>query len=203
MKGKQQILHIHGGMPKSTHEAYLEMISQWDYVPDSEKVIRWSKNYSNFLDSNFEILRPQMPNGHFASYKAWDIWFQKIVPYIKNDVVLVGHSLGGGFLMKWLSENILDINIKALHLVAPTFDYKYKDYPLGDFENSSFPGIFFKNNIATVHLYHSKDDPEVPIIESENYSQQIPNSQFHIFEDRGHFLDETFPELFKNIENNN
>jgi len=199
MKEKQQVLHLHGGMPAISHKNYLNMISSWSYNPWNIS-IRWSKRYSKFLNENFEIIRPDMPNSDYASYEAWDIWFQKALPYLKNNLTLVGHSLGGGFLMKWLAQNKLPITVKQLHLVAPTFDYTTEDYILGDFSLKEFPGKFFDNNISEVHIYHSKDDPEVPISESEKYHSLLLESHFHIFEDRGHFLGEEFPELFENIK---
>lgn len=70
---------------------------------------------------------------------------------------------------------------------------------LKDFRLSVFPGKLLDKNISEIHIYHSKDDTVVPISESEKYHSQIPGSHFHVFEDRFHFLDKTFPELFENI----
>ncbi|MFT6829782.1 MAG: putative alpha/beta hydrolase family esterase, partial [Candidatus Paceibacteria bacterium] len=160
MKKKQQILHIHGGMPAINYQNYIDMITSWDYDPYKTSN-RWSRRYDEFLGENFEIIRPEMPNGGYAHYKAWDVWFQKVLPYIKDEVTLVGHSLGGGFLMKWMSQNKFPMKIKQLHLVAPTFDHSAPDYDLGDFNNTEFPGMFTRQDIREVHIYHSKDDAEV------------------------------------------
>ncbi|MCD5389810.1 MAG: hypothetical protein LR005_00255, partial [Candidatus Pacebacteria bacterium] len=68
-----------------------------------------------------------------------------------------------------------------------------------DFKITEFPKNFLDNDIGDIHIYHSTDDTVVPISESKKYHAALPNSQFHIFNDRFHFIEETFPELFKNI----
>lgn len=141
-----------------------------------------------------------MPCKQNSQYDEWQIWFERHVEFMREDVILVGHSLSGGFLSKWLSENILPVSIKQLHLVAATFSHESDDYKLSNFRNKSFPGKFFENNIKDVYIYHSEDDPEVPLLESERYHSMIPNSHFHKLNDRGHFLGEEFPELFENIK---
>ncbi|MCI5050941.1 MAG: alpha/beta hydrolase [Candidatus Pacebacteria bacterium] len=199
MKEKQQVVHIHGGMPAINHENYINMIGAWSYDPFKISN-RWSKRYLDFLNENYEIIRPEMPNKDYANYQAWSIWFEKVIPYLRDNVILIGHSLGGGFLMKWLSINILPVSIKQLHLVAPTNNHNSEDYNLGDFINNEFPGNFSENNIPQIYIYHSEDDPEVPLQESESYHKQLQNSELIRFKNRGHFLDETFPELFANIK---
>ena len=44
--------------------------------------------------------------------------FEKALPYFGEENILIGHSLGGSFLLKYLSEHFLE-NISQVHLVAP------------------------------------------------------------------------------------
>jgi len=196
MRKKQQILHIHGGGAYLNYDDYIKDLKLKNYDPDKSNENRWNRNHNLYLDENkFQIFRPEMPCSWNAKYLEWKIWFEKVLPYIKEDVILIGHSLGGNFLAKYLSENVLSVSIKQLHLVAPSYS-KFED----DFKITEFPKNFFENNIAEVHIYHSTDDDQVPISESEKYHNDIPNSQFHKFTDRGHFLGDTFSELFENIK---
>jgi len=199
MENKQQVVHIHGGMPAINPENFREMIESWSYSPDVASP-RWHHKYLETLGDDFGCLRPDMPNKNYAEYGIWDTWFRKVIPFLVDDVVLIGHSLGGGFLMKWLSTNKLPVNVSQLHLVAPTNNHHSKEYDLGDFTNGEFPGRFLENNVSEIYFYHSKDDLEVPISESEKYAKELPDAQFHVFDGRGHFLEETFPELFRNIK---
>ncbi len=201
MKNRQQILHIHGGNAFSSYENYISYLSERTFNPYKTNKNRWNRNYYNFLDENyFEVFRPDMPCAFNAKYYEWKIWFEKIFPYLVDNIILIGHSLGGTFLAKYLSENDFQFKIKQLHLIAPVYDYEDSNEQLADFKITEFPKDFLKNDIDKIHIYHSEDDKYVPISESKKYHTVLPGSHFHKFHDRGHFLDETFPELFNNIK---
>ncbi|MDR0860065.1 MAG: hypothetical protein LBO09_03640 [Candidatus Peribacteria bacterium] len=72
-----------------------------------------------------------------AYYWARKIWFEKIFPYLNNEgTILIGHSLGAMFLLKYLSENTFPQPLSQLHLISSSIDeetgYQEKHY-LGDF----------------------------------------------------------------------
>ena len=102
-------------------------------------------------------------------------------------------------MAKYLSQNNIKYKISQLHLIAAPYDIENDVEQLNNFKITEFPNKLIEKNISDIHIYHSKDDDIVPFEESEKYHVQIPGSQLHVFEDRGHFLGEEFPELFKNI----
>lgn len=59
-----------------------------------------------------------MPNRVYADYAAWKVMFEKLLPYLRDDVIFIGHSLGSCFLFKYLSENKLSVSIKAFFSVG-------------------------------------------------------------------------------------
>lgn len=196
-------MHIHGGGAFNTYEQYLNALDTCNFrVNDDAAQMRWARNYKKFLDqANYELIVPVMPNKHNAKYIEWKIYFEKSFPLLRDGLVLVGHSLGGIFLAKYLSENKLPVSLLQLHLVSTPMQDENEHEQLADFKVEVFPNNFHDNEISQVHIYHSKDDTVVPISESEKYHEAIPDSIFHIFEDRFHFLDEDFPELFESIRN--
>lgn len=203
MEHKQQILHIHGGMAFNSREQYLKVLrEEMDFEINEEKPIeKWHYDYFNFLDENkYQIIKPTMPSKDNATYEEWEIWFEKVIPFLKDNLILVGHSLGGLFLAKYLSENSFSVSIKQLHLVAAVYDYEDEIEQLGDFRLQNFPGKLAEMNIPEIHIYHSTDDTIVPVEEANKYHAALPGSHLHIFEDRFHFIGETFPELFENID---
>jgi len=42
---------------------------------------------------------------------------------------------------------------------------------------------------------HSKDDPVVPISDSDEYASRLPDAELVLFEDKGHFNTEEFSGL--------
>ena len=146
------------------------------------------------LSDTHEFFLPAMPCKENADYTAWSIWFEKFLPYLHDGVVLIGHSLGGGFLLRYLTENKLSIIVTQLHLVAPCV----YEVPGFNIDLTTWKG--FASDVTETHLWHSSDDTIVPIAQSERFAAVYPPAQLHQFSDRFHFLTETFPELLAEIQ---
>jgi hypothetical protein len=116
MKQKQQVVHIHGGTPFASYDLYLQALKEWEIkLDDSFREKRWSRNYDAFLNPDrYQCIRPIMPSKSNPKYLEWVIWFEKLLPHLRDKVIFVGHSLGGIFLAKYLSEHILPITISQL-----------------------------------------------------------------------------------------
>ena len=169
---------------------------------DLEKLrphLDWRYSLQNELGENFEVLLPQMPDKTNAHYNEWKIWFERILPLLDKEIILVGYSLGGIFLAKYLSENNFPKKIKATILVAAPFDDKDSGKSLADFK-LSFPLDRFVKQGGKIYLIQSKGDPEVLFGNLEKYKKALPNAETIVFEDRGHFSQESFPEIIELIK---
>lgn len=146
-----------------------------------------------------DVLLPTFPNGYNAVYDEWKIYFEKLMPFFSDDVRLVGHSLGAMFLIKYLNRHRLKSKIRQLILVAPGYnDSSVEGY--GSF------AIETANNLSSsaeeIHFFHSSDDPIVPFAELSKFEADLTTATFHKRYGRGHFLDETFPELLDILKKN-
>lgn len=197
---KKQVVLIHGGNVFKSYDDYLDFLRNqtFDINKVNSQKERWNRSLDKTLGDDFFTLMPQMPCKQNAKYSEWKIFFEKIIPFLEDSVILIGHSLGGIFLAKYLSENNFPVKISRLHLVAAPFDRASREY-LGDFTlSTSLEKI--KKQIKKIYLYHSKDDQVVSFSEMEKYAKALPEAEKYIFEDRGHFLGEDFPELIENIK---
>src|SRR3990167_84565 len=154
---KKQVVVIHGGDTFETYEKYLDFLCNYEIDSlDYFKHKGWKSILQEKLGDDFEVIRPQMPNKINAKYLEWRIWFEKLVPLLNPEVILIGHSLGGIFLAKYLSENNFPKKIRGVFLVGAGSE--------GDFvAPKSFKQL--EKQGGKIFLYHSKDDRIVPFSE--------------------------------------
>ena len=191
---KKQIVVIHGGDTFEKYEEFLSFLKNFQIDPDYFKKKGWKDTLQDKLGEDFEVIAPNMPNKINAKYLEWKIWFEKYFQFLSEEVVFIGHSLGGTFLAKYISENSFPKKIKALLLVAAPFDDEDSDEFLNDF---ALPVSLAKitEQVDKIYLFHSKDDPVVPFEQVNKYKKALPNSEIIAFTDRQHFNQELFPEL--------
>ncbi len=195
---KRQVILIHGGEAWGTYEEYMNFLRTTKLAnPVTEQPKKWGHSFAEKLGDNFQLITPQMPCAWNAKYDEWKIWFEKYIPYVHDGVVLIGNSLGGIFLTKYLSENIFPKKIESLHLLAAPFGDRScgkAGFTLGN----SLEKI--EQQVSHIHLYQSKDDPVVDFGDFEAYAEALPSAKKHIFKNSGHFQVEEFPELLNNIK---
>jgi uncharacterized protein len=195
---KKQVVVIHGGNSFDSYEKFIDSLRNCEvtlesFLPRTD----WKATLTQELGEDFEVLAPRMPNGHNARYEEWKIWFERMIPFIQDDgVALIGHSQGGIFLAKYLSENKFPKKIAGLFLVAaPHIDTReIGDFALGE----SLSGVV--EQCGNIHLFQSQDDPVVPFGEVERYKKEFPAAEMHLFKDREHFNQKDFPEIIKEIK---
>ena len=193
----KQVLIIHGGNSYSSHKEYLDDLKaqQLDY-----ERLKYSKRWKDWLAEqlpDYDVLTPTFPNGTNAQYDEWVIYFEKILPFLRHDYVLIGHSLGGMFLAKYLHTQTLPIKARQIVLVAARYG-ETPDDSSGSFLVTSATGLDASTD--EVHLFHSKDDPVVDYDNLALFSNDLPYADIHSFDDRGHFNQATFPELLDLIK---
>jgi predicted alpha/beta hydrolase family esterase len=197
---KQQVLVIHGGTTFPNNKKFLEHLSTQDI--DLERLrykLDWKGSLAQDLGNDYDVLTPKMPNASNAQYDEWKIWFENILPRMHKDIILVGHSLGGAFLIRYLSENKVSSSIKALFLIAAPYEANEDEEYLGDFEvtKKNKPLSLQSNQII---IFHSNDDKVVPAEQSKKLHALIRGSILVQFKDYGHFNVERLPELVERIK---
>ncbi|OIO81260.1 hypothetical protein AUJ84_01510 [Candidatus Pacearchaeota archaeon CG1_02_32_132] len=143
---------------------------------------------------------PLMPHVSTPKYNEWKAELEKLNKQIDERSILIGHSAGGAFLLRWLSETNKKIN--KLILVAPGGKHKkaYKVLNSGLYDFNLNAKI--KDNVDEISIFISND--EVHRIENaEKYARDLGAKLIRL-DERGHFLDrqmgtKEFPELLNEI----
>lgn len=142
---------------------------------------------------------PEIPEAFNPQYVLWKREFERF--NIDSDTILVGHSCGAGFLVRWLSEN--KVAIKKLVLVAPWLDPdRSKTTDFFDFKIDTD----ITNRVTGVHVLISNDDDSDIHKSVSIITNDLSNIKIHNFTGMGHFTygqmkTEKFPELLKIITN--
>jgi len=132
------------------------------------------------LINNIFTQTPEMPEAYNPNYEKWSKEFEKFD--VNNETILIGHSCGAGFLIRWLSENKVKIN--KLILVAPWLDPdREKTTAFFSFEISKD----IKDRVTDIHLLVSKDDHNDILKSVSIIRNNIPEVKYHEFSGFKHF----------------
>lgn len=202
---KKQIIYVHGGDSFSQYEDFLNYLRTVPLRdPLTERTTRWPDTLRFELGPEYEVYMPTMPSKFNARYEEWVIWFERYLELVADGVILIGWSLGGMFLAKYLSETPLPKRVQAAFLLAAPSgvygDEAGSGADCAEFRPEAGAVCELTNTIPHVEIWHSKDDPVVPVGEVEWYRAHVPQANFVIFEDRNHFLVESLPELIAAIK---
>jgi len=138
---------------------------------------------------------PELPFPFEPDYAAWKQVFEQLQP--DEETILVGHSTGGGFLVRWLSEN-KDVRVGKVALVAPSLALEWED-------TKQFMQFEIDPNLATrtagITIVWSDDDK--PRTEAVKLLSSVIHN-IHVIElhGMGHLTEEdmhrtNFPELLE------
>ena len=197
---KRQFLYINGWNPKERFNSYYDFLHSLEYNPFEEVFLSWNKTLGKKLWDEWEYFRAPFQERGYADYQAWKIMFEKMFPYLRDDVIIGAWSLGGTFIIKYLSENIFPVKIKRLIFVAAAL-HDSKQEKLGSFTLNKQTISTITSQIGEIIVYHSRDDSIVPFSDFEMMKVYFPEATFREFTDKGHFyLEAELPEIIEDIK---
>lgn len=137
---------------------------------------------------------PELPLPFEPEYSKWHSVFNQFT--IDEETMLIGHSCGAGFLVRWLSENSQKVGKVAL--VAPFLDPNHNEVK-SDFFDFSIKEHLSRQTFETC-IFYSTDDHASIRTSVEQIVTADPTIKEKTFNDKGHFTfndmkTEEFPEL--------
>lgn len=176
-----QILFIQGA-GDGTHDA-------WD-----DKLVA---SLETELGRQYAVRYPRMPNEADPRYPIWKAELFRQFDELDDDAILVGHSVGGTFLIHALAEHRPKRKWGAVFLIAPPF--------LGDGGwpvDETDPVTNLTEELdadVPVFLYHGTADDEVPLGHMELYAQAIAHATTRVLADRDHQLNNDLSDIARDI----
>jgi uncharacterized protein len=149
------------------------------------------------LKKDIAAATPEVP---FAHKPNWDLWKKEVERFeIKPDTTILGHSRGGEFWLRYISEH-KDLKVGKVVLVAPSLGWHYSDdLYFGKFEID--PDLADRTDGLVI--FHSDNDGEgiqASVKEIREKVNNIKYQEFHL----GHFTSgsmgtDEFPELLGEV----
>ncbi|MFB6116869.1 MAG: alpha/beta hydrolase [Candidatus Nanosalina sp.] len=196
MKDPETIL-IDGGMTFRTRKDYLDFLREREVELDPER--NWAK--TGYLEEklNSKLIRVDMPCRENAKYEEWRITFDKYISKLPEQIILVGFSLGGTFLAKYLSEHDISKEVISTYLIAPPFD---SEMPEEDLAAGFKPGedlSKLEENTEKLELFFSEKDDVVPVKHAEKFQKYLSDAEIELYNKNSHFQVKKFPEIVEKI----
>ena len=155
----------------------------------------WLQN--SLLVNDIHCSTPEVP---FAFEPQYELWKKEFERYdIGKDTILVGHSTGAGFIVRWLSQN-KDVEVYKVILVGPYVDpfHEIKE----DFFDFEYDRKLAQQTKCGITIFHSDDDQESVQVSAKKLLEEIDDIKYVEFKNYGHFCFDDmktieFPELLK------
>lgn len=190
---------LHGKPQKSTYYDHdLPSASNDGWLPWLQKEL---------LILGIPTQTPEMFNAWQPDYRIWKKEFERYD--ITQDTILIGHSMGAGFIVQWLSEHP-KTHVSRVFLVAPSFGDRFT--PDDKLECPVLGGMFdfeidpaLAERVQSLTLFHSDNDRERVATSVKYIRDNLPDIEYREFHNYGHFRgnrdmpDNTFPELLDTI----
>lgn len=167
-----------------------------------------SENWFPWLKSELEALHyvvsvPQFPTPENQNLAAWLEVAEQYLEKLDSDSLIIGHSIGATFILSLLEK--LERPINHAVLVAG-FISDLPDSSLNEinhtFYDRGFVGDVIRSKARHLTLFHSPDDPFVPIGHAEQLAHLLQTPLTEV-PDAGHFNLASgyhqFPEILETI----
>ncbi|MDR7331818.1 alpha/beta fold hydrolase [Roseateles asaccharophilus] len=150
------------------------------------------------LGDGADVHFPRMRGEDDPSLQPWVRQIADEVAKRPGPVTLVGHSLGGAMLLRYLAAQTPPVSVDALVLLAaPAWDGKqwaFDELKLPDDLNDRLAAI------PRLLLYHCRDDEVVPFAHLALHARRLPRAVSCAFERGGHQFDNDLREVAKDMQ---
>lgn len=163
----------------------------------------WLKE--NLEDIGYRVFVPSFPTPENQNLESWLEVIGKIQNNIGPKTIMIGHSLGVPFILSYIEY--LNLPIRAIFLVAgflgllgnDEFDNLNKEFVTRKFDWDKIRG-----NVQEIHLYHSDNDPYIPLSNAKGLADNL-GVNLEVIKDAGHFNSKSsytrFDKLLADIKN--
>jgi predicted alpha/beta hydrolase family esterase len=175
-----QVLFVQGGR-SNVHD-------EWD-----NKLV---ESLERHLPADYDVLYPRMPDEANPQYNLWKAALIQEIDMLEDGAILVGHSLGGAFLINTLAEYSSRLELGGIFLIAAPFIGE-GGWPSDDIETRDL-----SRGLPThvpLYLVQGSEDDTVPAAHLELYERAIPRAIARRLAGRDHQMNNDLEEVANDI----
>ncbi len=173
------------------------------YGNPDENWFPWLKEELEKMGYRVDV--PSFPTPDNQSLGSWMNTFGNPKDKLNTDSILIGHSLGAVFILTILES--LDSPVKAVFLVSGFLgllgNKEFDDLNIS-FATKKFNWEKIKSNFKKIYIYHSDNDPYIPLENAKAISKNL-GGKLIVIKDAGHFNSKSgydrFDRLLADIKN--
>lgn len=145
---------------------------------------------------------PQFPHASQPNLQEWSQCFREFEQEIDQHTILIGHSLGATFLLRFLEsfEGTIETAVSVAGVVAPMGNNF--DALISTFTANGFEWEVIKKKAKHFLALYGDNDPYVPLAQGEEFAQKL-DAELSVIPNGGHLNRGSgytqFPELLKTI----
>lgn len=134
-----------------------------------------------FEKRGFQVNIPNLPGNYFPQKEEWLKVIEKCQP--DEDWILIGHSLGGVAILKYLEKSISGVD--KVILIATPYDAMHFG-ALENFYEGGFDWKTIKKKAKKFEILNEENDPAIPVTHGQNFAKKL-SGHLHIIRGYTHF----------------
>jgi predicted alpha/beta hydrolase family esterase len=177
-----QVLFVQGG-GRGTHDA-------WDS--------RLVTSLKQELGRDYKVHYPRMPEEANPDPVAWKQAIARELGELRDDVILVGHSIGAAILIDYLADARQGARPTAVFLIANPF-IGDNGWPSEELRPTKDAAAGLPESVP-FYAYHGTADETVPVSHLGMFAKALPGAIVRRLEGRDHQLNDDLSELAHDIK---
>lgn len=163
---------------KKQNNQHILILHGWNALPAEH----WfPKAKEKFERSGFKVEVPEMPGGYFPKKEEWVKTIANFNP--DENWVLMGHSLGGVAILRYLEEKVKPIS-QAILIATPYEPMQFK--PIENFFGNEFDWKKIRKNCQKFDIVNESNDSIIPLEHGQKFAKNL-KGKLHILSGYSHF----------------
>lgn len=149
------------------------------------------------LGPEYPLQFPLLDDPDHPTWRRWKELLDTEFAALQHGSILIGHSLGGSVLLKYLAEVRPPVTLSGIFLVAiPFWGRAGWDAPEFALPRNAVPHL----PDIPIHFYHGYEDAVVPFEHVLIYKRMLPEAVLHGIDGRDHAFGKGMPGLVADIK---